>query len=145
IGPAHSQEATNKHIADGGNGTDPERGAVRHAKHAFEQACTCNHAGSTVNRKENQNDKSRNNTQDFFLVVKTIREIIRQGQGVVLDFSMYPQTTSDQQPVEPGTNDQTDGNPHLRQTGKINRTGQTHQEPATHVGSPCRKCSYETP
>ncbi len=62
-----------------------------------------------------------------------MREIIRQGQGVVVVLGVYPQPAGDEQPVQPGANDQANGDPAFREAGDENRAGQAHQQPAAHV------------
>jgi hypothetical protein len=60
-------------------------------------------------------------------------EVIRQRQGVVVVLGMHTQPSGDEQPVQPGANDQADGDPAFRQAGDEDRAGKAHQQPAAHV------------
>ena len=57
---------------------------------------------------------------------------------------LHTQTASDEQPVQVSTDNQTDGDPALGQTGQVYRTRQAHQQPAAHVRCARRQGGDET-
>ena len=66
-------------------------------------------------------------------------KVIRQGQGVVGMLGIDAQAGGDVTPVQPGTDNQTNGDPAFGESFQVDRARQTHQQPATHVGGPGRE------
>lgn len=133
VGPAHREEAADEGVGDGRRGAGPQRGLVGDAEGALEQARTGHHAGGAVDGEEHQDHQRREDPQDAAVVLETVGEVVRQGQGVAVVLGLHAQTAGDEQPVEVGADDQADGDPALGETGQVHRAGQAHQQPAAHV------------
>jgi len=143
VGPTDGQEATDKHIEDGRRGADPQCVLVRHAEATLEQPCAGDHARGAVDGEEHQDHQRGEDPQHAALVLEAVREVIRQRQRVVVVLGVHAQAPGDEQPVQPGANDQADGDPAFRQTGDEDRTGQAHQQPAAHIRGTGRQRSDE--
>ncbi|MNH05612.1 hypothetical protein D3C79_649550 [compost metagenome] len=142
IGPAHSQEATYEGVGNGCRRTGPQGGFVGHAEGTFKQTGTGNNAGGAINGEEHQDHNGGDNPQQPALVFEAAGEVIRQGQGIAVVLSLHTQTAGNEQPVQVGTDDQTDGDPAFRQARHIDGTRQAHQQPAAHVRGTGRQCGY---
>ncbi|MNQ74014.1 hypothetical protein D3C85_887620 [compost metagenome] len=134
VGPAHREEAADEGVGDGGGSAGPQRGLVGDAEGALEQAGTGDHAGGAVDGEEHQDHQRGEDAQDAAVVLEAVGEVVRQGQGVAVVLGLHAQAAGDEQPVEVGTDDQADGDPALGKAGQVDRAGQAHQQPATHVG-----------
>ncbi|MNP10815.1 hypothetical protein D3C76_1029780 [compost metagenome] len=135
IGPAHCQETADEGVGDGCRGTGPQRGLVRHAEGALEQASTGNDARRAIDGEEHQDDDGRNDPQQAALVLETTGEVVRQGQRVAVVLGLDAQAARNEQPVQVGTDGQADGDPGLGKAGEVDGARQAHQQPAAHVGS----------
>ncbi len=133
VGPAHRQEAADEHVKDGRRSADPQCVFVGHAEGGLEQPRAGHHARGAVDGEEHQDHQRGEDPQHAALVLEAVREIVRQGQRVVVVLGVHAQATGNEQPVEPGADDQADGDPAFRQAGDEDRAGQAHQQPAAHV------------
>ena len=139
VSPADREEAADEHVKNGGCCTDPQRDVVRHPEAAFEQPRTSHDTRGAVDGEEHQHDQRREDAQHAAFIFETVREIVRQGQRILVALGVYTQASGYEQPVQPGTGDQADGDPAFRKTGDENCARQTHQQPAAHVRSAGRQ------
>ncbi len=72
-------------------------------------------------------------------IVKALLEEVGNGNRVIRHFCIDTQAWRDKSIVEIRPDYQTNGNPGCRKAAHIDRTGQPHQHPATHIRGPGRQ------
>ena len=136
VGPAYGLISAKEGINDQNCREDQHsRPLLNRREEGRKDVRSCHKGRCYVNRKAYEEDDRAGNLQNLALGCKAIREVLRQGQRVVSRLREATETASHQNPVERRTESQTDTDPNLTETEGKNASGQTHQEPCTHIGS----------
>ena len=133
VRPAHGVEAAEKHVhEDDGRGDDHGRLGA-HARDGVEQRAAGRDARGAVNAVDHDEHDRRDDLQALVLRLEAIGEKLRDRDRVVRTDGIPAQTRRDKHPRADRADDQTDGNPHLADAVQIDRAGQTHEHPRTHI------------
>ena len=129
-----------KAVVPGHDGVSDDRHCQNRHKHQH----TLNKVGGAnslkaaeqgVNREEDGDDDSGYDLDDTLFIAVAVLEEAGDRQGVARYDGVLSQPGRYEVPVENGAEQQTDGDPDLAGTCQVNGAGETHQQPAAHVGS----------
>ena len=135
VGGALRQKAAQNRIQQHEQGAHDHHGVVGVAKEAGEELAAGDEAAGGVNRKENEDEQGGDHQNDLLFLTETVAQEVGDGDGVAGDHGVGVEPAGHQQPVEVGAHGQTDGRPGgVGDAAPVGDTGQTHEQPAAHVG-----------
>ena len=135
VRPAHGGKAPHQGVEHHDAGGEEQGIAVIQTEGRVEQLAPGHEAGGSVDQEENENEEGGGNPQLPVLVGEPVVKVLRQGNGVAHDGGEDPQPLGHQHPVDPGADDQSQGNPEGADAGHVGVPRQAHEHPAAHVGS----------
>ena len=145
VSPGHCQETAKEGVGDNCQRANNHGNAVIETKGALKQFACRNQTGAGVEQEEQQNENCRDHPQQTTFVFKTVFKVGWQSQRITGGVRVDAQATCNNQPVQPGTHEQTYGDPDGLITSGQSVTGQAQQQPATHIRGAGRQCSRTWP
>ena len=109
------------------------------AEQGSKQLCARAERRRRINCKEYRDDDRSDNLDNASLVAVAVFKKAWDSQRVARYNRVFPQSGRNQEPVEHGAYQKTDGYPHLAGTGKVYGARKSHKQPAAHVGRLRRK------
>ncbi len=129
----HGREAAEEGVEDHHKGADQKRLKVGQAEDGIEKLAGSDKAGRSVNDEEKNNEERADEAESIFLIFETVRQIVRDGEAVIGHFGVVTKPFGNQEPIRPGTDDETDAGPEGRKAVEIGVARKPHEHPAAHV------------
>ena len=133
IGGAGCKEAAQRRITYDDDGADDHGPEVIDAKEAAEEFSAGSKTGCCIGNKKQDDDDGCNGVEYVFIVVITLREKIRNRNGIDM-MGISTNSFGNDEPVDIGPQSQSDGGPgSVSDSRKVSDAGQSHQKPAAHI------------
>ncbi len=130
---AHGEEATQARVDDDDQGGQSHSQPEPDIENVLEQESACHQPTGDVDGEEDESDRRGDHPKHPGAVLEPLFQIGRQAHGVPGSLGVGAQPRRDEQPVEVGTDHQTDRDPAGAQTGRVHRSGKGQEQPAGHV------------
>ena len=135
VGHHHRQVAAHHGVDEHDHRADDHHDVVVETEQRGEQLAHGHEAAAHVHAEEHQDDHGRDGGDHALLVMETLGEEVRNGDGIVGHYRVAAQSPGHKLPVEIGAERQSDGGPHrVGRTSEVGQARQAHQQPAAHVG-----------
>lgn len=135
VGHHHRQVAAHHGVDEHDHRADDHHDVVVETEQRGEQLAHGHEAAAHVHAEEHQDDHGRDGGDHALLVMETLGEEVRNGDGIAGHYRVAAQSPGHKLPVEIGAERQADGGPHrVGRAGEVGQARQAHQQPAAHVG-----------
>ena len=127
IGPANREESAHKGIAHDHDRTENQAGVVIHAENGAEEFRASDKARHRVEQEERENENRGDNADNALVVAETVREKVREGDGISAEVAVLAEPATHDFPVEVGADHEADTDPRFRETAHENGAREAHQ------------------